>query len=693
VNQVTSLSIKNGNIAFQPRARLLKLIGEELISDEVVAISELVKNAHDADAQKVTISFHDVTGAAGQISIRDDGHGMDRETLLGRWMEPAATTKVGKGRSITRRGRRVLGEKGVGRFAADKLARQLHIISRCPSHSEEIHAVIDWDRFDSDALMLSEVTNRWEVQPAREIQGHGTLLRMSGLRSLWTERMFRRLNLRLARLLSPFRVNGDRFAIHIESDDFPEYSGELRTDFLDRAPYRAIAEFDGEQTISIAFNDRKAIAQRWNGQGELSCGPVKIRIYAFDLEGEALARIGPRMEVRAWLKEWTGVSIYRDGFRVWPYGEPHDDWLRLDQRRVNNPVEKLSNNQVIGFIDIARDRNPDLMDQTNREGLIHNRALEDFRRLVLFVFQCIESERQSIRHPPQRGAQPKPDTFAGAGSLTVQLERLARKTPGDIGSEIRNVKLKIETEALRDAADRQRFVEGYAGLAAVGQMASGLLPVIPHELARIRADLDRIREVVSHRKLPEVREAMADLETCVASVEECLRIVRAATGNADRRRAIDIVAEVGAFRQLVAPLLEARGADIDLTAPRGEVIRTEMRPENFYCLLQILTANSLDWPRENDSPKIRITLVGETDWCEMIFSDNGPGVPVGHAELVFDPLFSRKEGGRGMGLTIARQMVEAHGGQITLLTDARRRGANFLIRLPRKRSRATIYDS
>ena len=52
--------------------------------------------------------------------------------------------------------------------------------------------------------------------------------------------------------------------------------------------------------------------------------------------------------------EWTGVSIYRDGFRVWPYGEPHDDWLRLDQRRVNNPVEQLSNNQVIGFIDIAR---------------------------------------------------------------------------------------------------------------------------------------------------------------------------------------------------------------------------------------------------------------------------------------------------------------------------------------------------
>jgi hypothetical protein len=49
---------------------------------------------------------------------------------------------------------------------------------------------------------------------------------------------------------------------------------------------------------------------------------------------------------------------------------------------VNNPVEHLSNNQIIGFIDISRDRNPHLLDQTNREGLMHNPAMDDLRRLV-----------------------------------------------------------------------------------------------------------------------------------------------------------------------------------------------------------------------------------------------------------------------------------------------------------------------
>jgi hypothetical protein len=286
---------KNGTIAFRPRARLLKLIGEELISDEVVAISELVKNAHDADATTVTVRFRGVTGAAGQIEVLDDGHGMDIETLLGRWMEPAASTKVGKGRQVTRRGRRVLGEKGVGRFAADKLARHLEIVSRCGGRAEEIRALVDWDRFDCDDLMLSEVENRWEVRPAQEIAAHGTVLRLAGLRSAWTERMFRRLCIRLSRLLSPFRER-DRFAIRLESDEFPEYSGELRADFLQRAPYHVEAQFDGVQTVSLALNGRRPVAQRWNGHGELCCGPVRVRLFAFDLDAEALARVGPRME-------------------------------------------------------------------------------------------------------------------------------------------------------------------------------------------------------------------------------------------------------------------------------------------------------------------------------------------------------------------------------------------------------------
>ena len=73
-------------------------------------------------------------------------------------------------------------------------------------------------------------------------------------------------------------------------------------------------------------------------------------------------------QVRGMLDNGAGISIYRDGFRVLPYGEPDDDWLRLDMRRVQNPTLRLSNNQVLGYVLISSEGNPKLRDQSNREG-------------------------------------------------------------------------------------------------------------------------------------------------------------------------------------------------------------------------------------------------------------------------------------------------------------------------------------
>lgn len=685
---MTKQSKRSGTIAFRPRARLLKLIGEELISDEVVAISELVKNAHDADATTVTISFSGVTAPSGEISVRDDGLGMDRETLLGRWMEPAASTKIGASRSKTPRGRRVLGEKGVGRFAADKLARFLEIVSRTKASPDEIQAVIDWDLFDTDDRMLDDVLNHWNMRPAQMISRHGTLLKMADLRSTWSERMFRRLSIRLGRLLSPFREK-DSFTIKIESDEFPEYSGELRSEILEKAPYWIEARFDGRQTISLKTNRTKPIQQRWNGHGELSCGPVRIRLYAFDLDGEALARIGPRMEVRAWLKEWTGISIYRDGFRIWPYGEPHDDWLRLDQRRVNNPVEHLSNNQAVGFIDISRDGNPDLMDQTNREGLMNNKALEDLRRLVYFVLQVIEAERQSVRHPVKRPMISTNGHKNGEGTVLQALLKLADKAKGDMRQELRQISQKIEAEITEQQTAQQKLVDGCFGLAGIGQMVSGLLSVLPDELDQLLADLNSMRDGT---KGSNNRHVSVDrFGEVLTSMMDRLRLVQAATGRNERRRAIDVIAELESYQDYIEPLLDRHDVQLDIDYPTNEVLRTEMRPETLHCLLNILTANALDWLQKSRERKIRVGLSTSESRCSIIFADSGPGVPWQIAHRVFEPQFTMKENGRGMGLTIAKRLVEAHGGTIYLLIDGRRKGTTVQVILPKKRSRATFY--
>lgn len=682
---------RSGVVEFRPRARLLKLIGSELISDDVLAVTELVKNAHDADASTVVVEFKGVTSAAGEIVVRDDGSGMDLDTLLGHWMQPAATSKAKPSSRFTRSGRRMLGEKGVGRFAADKLGGQLELISRRKGQRDEVVALFDWDAFDNDVLLMSEVKSRWELRPASVIPKHGTILRIARPRALWNERMFRRLSTRLSRLRSPFR-DGDNFTIRIESDEFPQYSGELRTDVLDRAPYRIEALFDGNATVETNVNGRRSIEHLWNGTSDLRCGPVKIRIFGFDLETEAVARVGPRMEVRAWLREWSGISVYRDGFRVWPYGEPHDDWLRLDQRRVNNPVVRLSNNQVVGFVEISRDGNPDLADQTNREGLLHNRAYEDLRRLLYFVLQILEAERQTKRHPTTRIASNPGTQERSEDSVAAALEKLATKVDTTTRAELLKLAVRARDSVARQEALHKRFLEGYSDLAALGQAAIGLSRSLQPHLDKLRQMSDRIREGAGRSTRRSALAAVDQLAETINIVADRLAMVGPMETSANhRRRALDVSSELTVFKELMQPVLGPAGVEMEIGSEAADVVRVEMRPETFHRLLHILATNSLDWLHGIRQPRIRIAARRVEQKCEIIFSDNGPGIPEAAADRVFEPLFSGKEGGQGMGLTIARSIVKVHGGEIQALTDGRRRGASIRILLPRKRSRATVH--
>jgi len=683
-----SAEVQSGYAAFQPRARLLKLIGAELISDDVVAITELVKNAHDADASCVKITFSNVTETGGEIVISDDGFGMDRETLLRGWMEPAGSTKVGPGRRVTPRGRRVLGEKGLGRFAADKLGSHLELISRREGAGAEVCAHFDWDQFDNPTQMLGEIQARWELRPARELNSHGTILRISGLRAVWTERMFRRLTNRLARLRSPFREKND-FSIRIESDAFPEYSGELVAGFLDKAPYRIDVTFNGEDSLRISVNGSSWGEKPWSGNGPLTCGPVRVRLYAFDLETEAVARIGPRMEVRAWLKEWSGVSVYRDGFRLWPYGEAHDDWLRLDQRRVNNPVVRLSNNQVVGFVEISGDGNPELKDQTNREGMVNTQAFTDLRRLIDHIFQLLEAVRQTIRHPPQAVPDSARRTrkVAAGEPLLAAIEKLAGRADAAMGQDLRRIVGQLREKAVRDQQQQRRVVEGYSDLAAIGQAALGVSTEVVSALESSRSKANELRQLL--KGTSGVAAAIKSLETALSLIEQRLALVASLEGGTmRRRRTIEVPAELEAFKRLLEPLLIERRIEMVIHKPKSGLLRVDMNPQSFRRILHILTINSMDWLHGVQRPKISIVARAKEDQCVIEFIDNGPGIIPEMEERVFEPMFSQKEGGSGMGLTIARNIVTLHAGTIEVF-GRRGKGAHVHMTFPRKRSRST----
>ena len=672
---------------FEPRARILKLLGSELISDDVVAITELVKNAHDADASMVSVSFHHLHGGDGEIVIQDDGCGMDLDTLLTKWMQPAGSAKNSPAGRRSPRGRRVLGAKGVGRFAADKLGRYLELFSRPEGEEVEVRASFDWDEYANEERLLSEIQTRWEAGPPVSLhEVAGTVLRISGLRTRWTERRFRKLSTRLARLRTPFDELDD-FAICIESDEFPDYSGELGNGFLDRAPYRIDALFDGYQDVTFHLNGGKEERLVWNGAGELLCGPARLRIHAFDLETDAIARLGPRMEARAWLRQWSGISVYRDGFRIWPYGEPHDDWLRLDQRRVNNPVVRLSNNQVIGFVEITADGNTDLVDQTNREGLIHNRAFEDLRKLILFVMQRLESERQAIRRPTRNGRSRPTTGRKRSLDLVAEIERFGAGLDGGSAGKLTRLIGRLRKTMEREELDRRRAGASLQDLAAGGQAAADIRMHLETAVRGVGRSLGALRAQQNGTPSDHLDILERDLEMLGRQVS-LLGTMSTAPG--DRRRTIDIRDSIDSLLEAYGPVLVSRGISVEVTGGQTDLVRTSMRPEAFGRLAQPIITNAIEWVDGATRPRLRIDISGNGTECSLLFSDSGPGIARDLDEKVFEPHFSLKHDGNGMGLTISRVIVEQHGGSVGVDRHCRRRGANIRVTLPMRRSRATI---
>lgn len=685
-----TIVFRDGFSSFVPRARLIKLLGGELIRDEVMAVAELVKNAHDADATVVTLSFNGTSSTDGEIIIEDDGCGMDVDVLLHHWMQPAGSSKSKRGSHYTVSGRRMLGEKGVGRFAVDRLGRHVELVSRARGSASEIIATFDWDQFDDESLLLSDVGVKWREQSAQILERPGTRIRITGLRMPWKERTFRRLCTRLQRLLSP-TVSELGFQIEVNSDEFPDYQGPLKISFLHRATYRIRAEFDGQESIVCQIGEQAAVTHRWDGPGSLSCGPVRIIVHCYDLESEALAKVGPPQDVRAWLREWSGISIYRDGFRVLPYGEPDDDWLRLDQRRVNNPVVRLSNNQVCGFAEIGRDTNPDLRDQTNRGGLLQNRSYEDLRKLVLFVLQIVEAERQAVRNPPQNKVQ---DTSTNTERLDTNLilselkDAVGRSRAGQ--TSLRGLVDRLEQNLEKERSMRDREIDGYLEMAAIGHGAGVASHALTPRLQRLRRLIrsgQKGQESTSTSNFLQSEAILAELEQTAHFLSTIAPSRRTAS------RALDVRAQLLDFESSVASLLSSHDVKLRTFVPEDVLVRAEMRPADFHQVLHILLWNSLDWISGQETRLIELRVkASDRDFCRIHFRDTGTGVPSELAEQIFEPGFSRKPNGRGMGLAVARRLVANAGGTIALKpSTGGSRWTTFELRLRLKRSRTTPH--
>lgn len=740
------MSEHSKSVAFRPQARIMRTLGQELISSEVVAVIELVKNAYDADATQVLIRFSgDLKEDSGCIEVMDNGHGMTLDVVERAWMEPATGYKRDRKWSPLKK-RKLLGEKGVGRFAASRLGKELTLITKTEEVAEEVYALFDWEQFNAESRYLDEVLMLVENRPAKDISPsnfasffhsnapdlgkHGTILRMQRLYREWTREDFLKLRKGLSRLVSPF-ANLEDFSITLAlPEPFTDLSGEISPpDIIKHHHYavKGVVEADGKYRLDLEVKesglersltgyfvwvqDRGVFKLERRPEEEfekmehdpakyppfrkITTGPFSFEMRIWDRDRQGLAGYSQQTgmgirEIRRELDELAGVNIYRDGFRVLPYGEPHNDWLRLDIRRVQKPVEKLSNNQILGYISISAEQNPLLKDQSNREGLYENQALEDLRAVIIESIESVEKLRYAQRRSKSSPEQETPvRSLFSAINLNKARAIITSRYPDD--KEALDMIDAAQQELTERVEAVQNVISRYQGLATLGILIDIVLHEGRHPLDRIINQSILGREAIEDANaadafLDKLREKFQIIEQQGKHMGQIFNRIEPFAGRKKGKPATVYLESV--IKDAVA-VLESEIAKLKVKVEISET-KTLVRvaPHEIMQVIVNLMDNSLYWLKREPDDGRRILIAVDRpreNQATIQFSDSGPGIPEEDKDYIFDPYFSTKPDGVGLGLAICGEIIkDYYNGKLELLDKGPLKGANFLITLNKR---------
>lgn len=726
-------------IKLRPRARLMKTLGEELISNEQVALIELVKNAYDADAGVVLIRFiGPLAEGTGAVEVWDNGHGMSAETVRTAWMEISTPYRHKSPRSESNQ-RRVLGAKGIGRFAAARLGYQTEVVTR-RAESEEIAFAIDWSAFDDEDTYLDDVAITWQSRtpevftlggPATAtfaevasgddgsgtapVVDHGTVVRLARFRRGWDKDDIQKVRRALSRLIPPPQPEGldvlaqPSFSIWLDaSDSFPELSGPVGgSEVLAHPDYQIVGTVAPDGAAHLTYTEQEngraetieVNLRETSPPGTKPFGPLQLDVRVWNLEAGSIRRLLTMetaakniSEIRSLIRENAGIALYRDGFRVQPYGEPGNDWLQLDPRRVNNPGLRLSNNQVAGFVYITADDNPELRDRSHREGLIDTPEYDGLKAVLIGAINEIEQRRWAARRKNRESdSRERVRGLFDAFDLGGLRKAITAKYPHD--REL-NEALDEAEDYIQDGVRQvQEVVSRFSRLASLGTLVDVILHDGRGALNRIAFALRKLDKAIKQSAgtdqdlVSEASSASAALEHQREALDLLFKRIEPLSGRRRGRpqrlslhKVLEQAVEIMGYEAAVADTsMTVGGVDQTITADPADLLQIAVN----------LTQNSIYWlstARKDIERQVVITTSRIDDGAVAIdFSDNGPGVRASDADLIFDPYYSTKPDGIGLGLSIAGSIVkDFYDGELVLLAPATTPGATFRVILRRR---------
>jgi signal transduction histidine kinase len=604
-------------LRFEPSAYLQRLLGRELLTNEYSAIAELVKNAYDAGAKEVTIEL--IKNVPQQIIISDNGRGMSFEEFERLWMSPGYSEKP---EEALISGRPILGEKGIGRFAADKIAKTLSVITKKAGEKDALKVDFDWDEFEDRRKKMYDI----EIPYSRVDDIYfgkyqsGTILELENLRKEWTGHDWARLRTELQRLITPYRkIKG--FKIIARAEDWK--SGEVESLFDAKAEYSYEFSLSKGGYRTRKLNRTKHIAEKLNKNtldrkrvmyGETSFGPIKGHFFYVEKH-------------RSLKKEGfdPGVVIYRDGFLVEPYGISDNDWLGVKSKKASRHGHApITPTKLYGFVEITVADNPRLRDVSSRQGLLNNTEFSKFRKFVT-------------------------EEFTNFSTIIGEDKEL------------------LETLSESIAAQRAGMMR-HTRAEAFGDMAIQLAHQLRQPLSTIRVSVTNISDRLKKKKLSDIfiDEASELIDRNIHRMDENIKnLSRLARGLKDEVVDIDLTEFIFKLRSIHEPECNQHGISIrvsDYEAPSK--VKFSRASLNF--IADNLISNAINTAKDiKESQGLVIIGVEETQYgkIRLTVTDNGNRVPDEHREILFEEII-QSSSGFGQGLYWSHRHAEQHGARI-----------------------------
>ena len=689
-------------LSFSTNAKLEKLIGRELITNNIIAIFELIKNSYDASAHNAIISFEDfcidmneleigrkkdnvISNEFSKIVVSDDGCGMSFDEVQTKWMEIGTTSKEDIF-EINQNSRVVNGEKGIGRFGADKLGAILKMTSVGAGGFERTVLTIDWNKFDDHRKKIQDFKFECEVEYLEEPIKTGLTLEIMSLRDKWTNGDINKLKRHLKKLVSPFSQEQENFQIFLDygnnqcerivNDSF-EYATtgiEVNLETNGTMSYEIFSSLDSEKNVMHLQ--------------PTGFGPLQLKILYMDKAAKSAFTRRTGMSTR----EYGNIKLFRDNFRVLPYGEKENDWLGIDNKHAQGAFRTFGTRDLVGYVQISKRYNSILKDATSRQGL--NEDVVEFSEFKDFIWKCIillqdyvfkqiknESEKQGqvikekvkdIRDNIIDFQKDIPALYADVHISEEDKEKLVQRTNETLANI--NANVKIVEQANKQLTTRVKVMEKIVG---AENRLYDMLHAVKNRLVALEAIVSEFEKKANENNI------VYDKNFASKTIRDISNMVLAAMRRSSPKRKKRDVIILSEFIKEFIEENQKIYPDIQFEFTQDNYFRIFVNIEELKISLENLLDNSIKAMKNETRKQVLLSIRREEKNIRLYFEDNGIGVPKDYAPFIFNVSFS-KTNGSGIGLSNVLDFMREEGGDINLVESRVLKGASFEMTFPIK---------